>query len=322
MKHTWLGAALAALLLSGCSIYGNENARIVDRNVAYGQPGGQGGLQPQQPQQGGFNFNGGYASAGQAVPPPVNAGNYGFNNNQPLRPQMNQPPVNAPNVPPPVQQTQVQAASPYQPAAPNIAKTPAPAPGWGAPADQPKVTPAPNANQPQAPGAAAIRDAVKEAPKVAVADPAAGANNKRQALRPNTSTEPAANPAAPPPVETKTVASAQEPAAPKAEGETAVSALLKKASGSLGKGDLDGAAAYLENAQRLDPKNSKILYDIANIRYHQGRYKEAESMASRAVQTGGSNAMLKKSWSLISNSRNKLGDSQGAVQAATKAASY
>ena len=325
MKHTWLGAALAALLLSGCSIYGNENARIVDRNVAYGQPGGQGGLQPQQPQQGGFNFNGGYASAGQAVPPPVNAGNYGFNNNQPLRPQMNQPPVNTPavpNVPPPVQQTQVQAANPYQPAAPTIAKTPAPAPGWGAPADQPKVTPAPNANQPQVPGAAAIRDAVKEAPKVAVADPAAAANNKRQALRPNTGTEPAANPAAPPPVETKTVASAQEPAAPKAEGETAVSALLKKASGSLGKGDLDGAAAYLENAQRLDPKNSKILYDIANIRYHQGRYKEAESMASRAVQTGGSNAMLKKSWSLISNSRNKLGDSQGAVQAATKAASY
>ena len=325
MKHTWLGAALAALLLSGCSIYGNENARVIDRNVAYGQPGGQGGLQPQQPQQGGFNFNGGYANAGQAVPPPVNAGSYGFNNNQPLRPQMGQPPVNTPavpNVPPPVQQTQVQAANPYQPAAPTIAKTPAPAPGWGAPADQPKVTPAPNANQPQAPGAAAIRDAVKEAPKVAVADPAAGANNKRQALRPNTGAEAAANPTAPPPVETKTVASAQEPAAPKAEGETAVSALLKKASGSLGKGDLDGAAAYLENAQRLDPKNSKILYDIANIRYHQGRYKEAESMASRAVQTGGSNAMLKKSWSLISNSRNKLGDSQGAVQAATKAASY
>ena len=322
MKHTWLGAALAALLLSGCSIYGNENARVIDRNVAYGQPGEQGGLQPQQPQQDGFNFNGGYANAGQAVPPPVNPA---YANNQPLRPQMNQPPVNAPtapNVPPPVQQTQVQAANPYQPAAPTIAKTPAPAPGWGAPADQPKVTPAPNANQPAAPGAAAIRDAVKEAPKVAVADPAAGANNKRQALRPNTGTEPAANPAAPPPVETKTVASAQEPAAPKAEGETAVSALLKKASGSLGKGDLDGAAAYLENAQRLDPKNSKILYDIANIRYHQGRYKEAESMASRAVQTGGSNAMLKKSWSLISNSRNKLGDSQGAVQAATKAASY
>ena len=128
MKHTWLGAALAALLLSGCSIYGNESARVVDRNVAYGQSGnfgGQGGLQPQQPQQGGFNFNGGYANAGQAIPPPVNPA---YANNQPLRPQMGQPPVNTPavpNVPPPVQQTQVQAANPYQPAAPNIAKTPA-----------------------------------------------------------------------------------------------------------------------------------------------------------------------------------------------------
>ena len=91
----------------------------------------------------------------------------------------------------------------------------------------------------------------------------------------------------------------------------------------------DGALTHIdlyyadyEKDGKIDPKNSKILYDIANIRYHQGRYKEAESMASRAVQTGGSNAMLKKSWSLISNSRNKLGDSQGAVQAATKAASY
>ena len=328
MKHTWLGAVFASLLLSGCGgmIYGSENARVVDRNVPYGQPvdfGGQGNMQP-PPQQGGFNFNGGYAGNGQPVPPPVNAGNgYGFNNGQPMRPQTGQPPVNAPvaaNVPPPAQQTQVQAASPYQPAAPTIAKAPAAAPGWGAPADQPKVTPAPNPNQP---GAAAIRDAVKEAPKVAVADPAAAANNnKRQALRPNAGSEPAA---VPPPVETRVASNTPEPAAaaaPKAEGETAVSALLKKASGSLGKGDLGGAAAYLENAQRLDPKNSKILYDIANIRYHQGRYKEAESMASRAVQTGGSNAMLKKSWSLISNSRNKLGDSQGAVQAATKAASY
>ena len=106
MKHTWLGAALAALLLSGCSIYGNESARVIDRNVAYGQPGnfgGQGGLQPQQPQQGGFNFNGGYANAGQAVPPPVNPA---YANNQPLRPQMGQPPVNTAavrSVPPPVQ---------------------------------------------------------------------------------------------------------------------------------------------------------------------------------------------------------------------------
>lgn len=101
-----------------------------------------------------------------------------------------------------------------------------------------------------------------------------------------------------------------------------IKALLQKASASLGKGDLDGAAAYLENAQRIDPKNAKILYDIANIRFHQGRFKDAENFASRAVKVGGGNAMLKKSWSMIANARTKLGDSQGAILAAEKAASY
>ena len=100
---------------------------------------------------------------------------------------------------------------------------------------------------------------------------------------------------------------------------SAVSSLLKQASASLGKGDLDGAAAYLENAQRIEPQNSKILYDIANIRYHQGRHREAESMASRAVQVGGDSGIKKKAWSLISKSRSELGDHQGAINAANKA---
>ena len=78
--------------------------------------------------------------------------------------------------------------------------------------------------------------------------------------------------------------------------------------------------AHLENAHRLDPNNSKILYDIANVRYHQNRYRDAETFASRAVKAGGSSATLKKSWSLIANSRKALGDNQGAVSAAEKAA--
>lgn len=103
-------------------------------------------------------------------------------------------------------------------------------------------------------------------------------------------------------------------------GGGAVSELLKKASSSIGKGDLNGAVAHLENAHRLDPNNSKILYDIANVRYHQGRYRDAETFASRAVRAGGGGATLKKSWSLIANARKALGDNQGAVSAAEKAA--
>ena len=312
MKYLWLGIT-TALFLSGCSVYGDGQAPVVNRNTQYGQQPAFGGQMP--PQDGGFGFNnqgGGFNNMAIGGQPPVHP------QQPPMRPPVNQPPVNQPlaqlpdipvNPPQPAGQTQVQAASPYQPAAPTIKAA--------ANANNPVTPP----KTPQEPGVIAVREAVKEAPKTAANTPATPpADNKRQALRPNSGDVNVSAPSTPAVADNKTVASAQ-PAA-KAEGETAVSALLKKASGALGKGDLDGAAAFLENAQRLDPKNSKILYDIANIRYHQGRYKEAESMASRAVQSGGNNAMLKKSWSLISNSRNKLGDSQGAVQAATKAASY
>ncbi|WP_147537387.1 tetratricopeptide repeat protein [Cardiobacterium valvarum] len=312
MKYLWLGIT-TALFLSGCSVYGDGQAPVVNRNTQYGQQPAFGGQMP--PQDGGFGFNpqgGGFNNMAIGGQPPVHP------QQPPMRPPVNQPPVNQPlaqlpdipvNPPQPAGQTQVQAASPYQPAAPTIKAA--------ANANNPVTPP----KTPQEPGVIAVREAVKEAPKTAANTPATPpADNKRQALRPGSSDVSIGAPSTPAVADNKAVASAQ-PAA-KAEGETAVSALLKKASGALGKGDLDGAAAFLENAQRLDPKNSKILYDIANIRYHQGRYKEAESMASRAVQSGGNNAMLKKSWSLISNSRNKLGDSQGAVQAATKAASY
>ena len=305
MKYLWFGIT-TALFLGGCSVYGDGQAPVVNRNTQYGQQSAFGGQTP--PADSGFGFNnqgGGFnnmAIGGQRPQmPPVNQ--------QQVRPPVNPQLAQQPAVPPQsAGQTQVQAASPYQPAAPTIkaANTHNPA--------TPKA--------PQEPGVVAVREAVKEAPRTAANPPAAQppADNKRQALRPGSSDVNVGVPSTPAVADNKAVASAQ-PAA-RAEGETAVSALLKKASGALGKGDLDGAAAYLENAQRLDPKNSKILYDIANIRYHQGRYKEAESMASRAVQSGGNSQMLKKSWSLISNSRNKLGDSQGAVQAATKAASY
>ena len=106
--------------------------------------------------------------------------------------------------------------------------------------------------------------------------------------------------------------------------QSAVDTLINRANAAIGKGDLDGAAAYLEDAQRIDGKNSKsakILYDIANIRYHQGKYREAEAAASRAVRVGGDNETMQKTWSLIANSRKALGDNQGAITAAEKAAS-
>lgn len=122
--------------------------------------------------------------------------------------------------------------------------------------------------------------------------------------------------------ESTQVASATPPSGSTSTGQTAVSVLLQKASSELGKGNLDGAAAYLEDAQRIDSKNPKIAYDIANIRYHQGNYSAAESSAAKAVRIGGSNSMMKKSWSLIANARKAQGDNQGAIAAAEKVDAY
>ena len=129
--------------------------------------------------------------------------------------------------------------------------------------------------------------------------------------------KPAARTEEPAPQAEKAVASNQKTAA---SGGT--KDLIAKAKSELDKGNLDKAASYLEDASRIDSGNAKIMYDIANIRFHQGKYRAAEQMAARAARTGGASATQKKSWELISHARDKLGDKQGAVAAAERAASF
>lgn len=92
-------------------------------------------------------------------------------------------------------------------------------------------------------------------------------------------------------------------------------AILQEAASKLDKNDLDGAVASLEKALRMDSGNSKILFDIANIRYHQGRYRDAETFASRAVSHSNDAAITRKAWELIADSRKALGNNIGAEQA-------
>lgn len=140
--------------------------------------------------------------------------------------------------------------------------------------------------------------------------------------KPEPTPQPKTEPKTEPKSENTQVAANTTAERPTTGSGAAVSDLLSKASSALGKGDLNGAASHLEAAQRIDSKNPKILYDIANIRYHQGRYREAETFAGRAANLGGENSMSKKSWQLISNARKALGDNQGAVQAAERAARF
>lgn len=318
MKYSWLTLSLAALTLSGCGsmVYGPTPAPVNNQSH-YGQ---QVRLNPNMPQNGNV-----FAPAVRQQPPQQVA------QGRPVQQQ---------------QQQQMQQASPYQQMPPqgNVAQRPAQQAqqqqGWNTPA-QPNVNTPPRVyDEPKLPGAT---QTVQNTASTG-APPAVEVNNRPTPVRPpdrNTAsttpsgssaqtTQPSAS--TPPPVqttrsqpsqpqETQQVASNRSSGSSSSGGgnNTAVSSLLKQASASLGKGDLDGAAAYLENAQRIEPQNSKILYDIANIRYHQGRHREAESMASRAVQVGGDSGIKKKAWTLISKSRSELGDHQGAINAANKA---
>lgn len=103
---------------------------------------------------------------------------------------------------------------------------------------------------------------------------------------------------------------------------SATTALLQEARAAVGSGDYDKAASALERAHRIEPGNAKILYDIAQIRYAQGKYSQAESFASKAASLSGSSSLSKKAWTLLSNSRKALGNASGAASAAQKAASF
>lgn len=320
MKLSWLTLSLAAVALTGCGsmVYGPTPAPVVSHNQ-YGQP---------------VNLNPNVAQTGNAFAPAV----------------QQQPPRVPVAQAAPAQAQRVQQPSPYQQAVQNPVQVQQPTPtqaqaqaqaqaqqGWNTPAQPAAATQTRVYDEPKLPGTVTTQAATTPPPAVETrATPVRPPERTTASTTPaaTTPSTPSTQASTPPPVETRQQPQAAEPARETARSntgsssatparsggnDTAVSSLLKQASASLGKGDLDGAAAYLENAQRIEPQNSKILYDIANIRYHQGRHREAESMASRAVQVGGDNSIKKKAWSLISKSRSELGDHQGAINAANRA---
>lgn len=121
--------------------------------------------------------------------------------------------------------------------------------------------------------------------------------------------------------------SAPTPTAPTAKAvpaapQSATKALLQEARDNVAAGKYEQAALALERAHRIEPGNAKILYDIAQIRYAQGKYRQAESFASKAANYSKSNVLSKKIWRLLSNARKVLGNETGAAVAAKKAATF
>jgi tetratricopeptide (TPR) repeat protein len=80
------------------------------------------------------------------------------------------------------------------------------------------------------------------------------------------------------------------------------------------------AAVLLERALQIDPYNAGIWNNLAEVRYAQGRYGLAESLALRSISYAKGNRRLKaKNWRLIAKTRSLRGDAVGANEAASKA---
>jgi predicted Zn-dependent protease len=104
------------------------------------------------------------------------------------------------------------------------------------------------------------------------------------------------------------------PAEPSPRTENvAVAGLMQSARSDSEAGKLGSAAATLERALRIEPKNPRLWQELARLRLKQGEYAQAESVAARSsAWAGGDNSLRAENWRLIAQARDARGDSQGA----------
>jgi len=114
-------------------------------------------------------------------------------------------------------------------------------------------------------------------------------------------------PEAPPPV---------VPAPPAHKENVAVAGLLESARSETASGNLANAAASLERAIRIEPRNPRLWSELARVRFQQRDYAQAESTALRSESWAGKDNLLRAdNWRLIAAAREARGDSNGAQQA-------
>ena len=99
-----------------------------------------------------------------------------------------------------------------------------------------------------------------------------------------------------------------------------VLALLTSAQQMERSGNLSGASASLERAQRIAPREPQVLYRLAEVRLAQGDPVQAEQLARRGLTYAGGRPALQASlWELIARAREQQGDAAGAAQARQRA---
>ena len=96
----------------------------------------------------------------------------------------------------------------------------------------------------------------------------------------------------------------------------AVASLIDNARLDSQAGRYTNAAASLERALRIEPRNPRLWQELSRVRLSQRDFAQAESCAQRSNSWAGSdNALRFQNWQLIAQARDARGDSAGAKAA-------
>jgi len=107
--------------------------------------------------------------------------------------------------------------------------------------------------------------------------------------------------------------SAPAPVPAPAIENAAIASLMDGARSDVAAGRLANAAASLERALRIEPRNPRLWQELARVRLMQGEYAQAESVAARSNSwAGGDNRLCAENWRLIAQAREARGDAAGA----------
>jgi predicted Zn-dependent protease len=100
----------------------------------------------------------------------------------------------------------------------------------------------------------------------------------------------------------------------------AVLALMQEANDNSASGQLDNAAATLERAIRIQPRNALLWQKLAEVRLKQNQPGLAEDLAKKSnVLAKDNKSLVGKNWSIIADARRQKGDAEGASDADSKA---
>jgi Tfp pilus assembly protein PilF len=95
-----------------------------------------------------------------------------------------------------------------------------------------------------------------------------------------------------------------QPSARSSSKNVAVVRLVQSARQDTEAGRLANAAATLERALRIEPRNARLWHELARVRHRQGEFDQAASLAARSNSWAGSDAELRSAnQRIIDNNR-------------------